>query len=40
MPYRKVESLINKVDGKTGLSQNKLALGYGIHQTYVSKILR
>jgi hypothetical protein len=32
--------LINKLDGKTVVSQQKLALNYGITQQYVSKIIR
>ncbi len=32
--------MINKADGKTDVSQQKLALNYGITQQYVSKIVR
>jgi transposase len=40
MSHKKIDNLINKVDGKTGVSQQKLALNYGITQQYVSKIVR
>ncbi len=40
MIRKKIESLINSLDGKKGISQKRKAQKYNISQSYVSKILR
>jgi len=39
MNYKKIESLINSLDGKKGISQNRIAQNYNISQSYACKIL-